>query len=78
MVFFESLLYGPGTFALICANCGERGHMGGHSGKVWISFNLGAAAGDHFTNIAVWKSPVEKNKFFFSQIFGSNWPLFVL
>jgi len=32
--FFESLLYGPGTFVLICANCGERGHMGEHSGKV--------------------------------------------
>jgi hypothetical protein len=32
--FFESLLYGPGTFVLICANCGDRGHMGEHSGKV--------------------------------------------
>ena len=63
--FFESLLYGPGTFALICANCGERGHMGEHSGKVWISFKLGAGRRAHFTNIAVWKSPVEKNKIFF-------------
>jgi hypothetical protein len=32
--FFENLLYGPGTFMLIYANCGERGHMGEHSGKV--------------------------------------------
>jgi hypothetical protein len=32
--FFESLLYGPGTFMLIYATCGDRGHMGEHSGKV--------------------------------------------
>ncbi len=63
--FFESLLYGPGTFALICANCGERGHMGEHSGKVWISFKLSVGERAHFTNIAIWKSTVEKNKIFF-------------
>jgi hypothetical protein len=32
--FFENLLYGPGTFMLIYATCGDRGHMGEHSGKV--------------------------------------------
>ena len=32
--FFESLLYGPGIFVLIFANCGDRGHMGEHSGEV--------------------------------------------
>ncbi len=63
--FFENLLYGPGTFMLIYANCGERGHMGEHSGKVWISFKFGAGGGAHFTNIAVWKSAVEKKKIFF-------------
>ncbi len=39
----------------IYANCGERGHMGEHSGKVWISFKFGTGGGVHFTNIAVWK-----------------------
>ena len=63
--FFESLLYGPGTFMLIYATCGDRGHMGEHSDKVWISFKLGAGGRAHFTNIAVWKSSVEKNKIFF-------------
>jgi hypothetical protein len=64
--FFESLLYGPGTFMLIYATCGDRGHMREHSGKVSISFNLGAGEGNHFTNIAVWKITVEK-RIFFSQ-----------
>ena len=61
-VFFENLLYSPGTFMLIYATCG---HMGEHSGKVWISFKFGAGGGAHFTNIAVWKSTVEKNNIFF-------------
>jgi hypothetical protein len=62
---------------LIYATCGDRGHMGEHSGKVWISFKLGAGGRAHFTNIAVSKS-TGKKKFFSKESSVVNDHFFLL